>query len=102
TINRERSKATLRSAKHRPSHGDTATDSHLGVAQVTGNLARLQSVELPPFRKAIEAGVDSVMVAHVSVPSLEPDPQRVGTTSSAIVTASLKMQLRFHGLVATA
>ena len=96
-----RANGMLTTAKHFPGHGDTATDSHLGVAQVTGNLARLQSVELPPFRKAIEAGVDSVMVAHVSVPSLEPDPQRVGTTSSAIVNDLLKRQLGFKGLVVT-
>ena len=70
----------LATAKHFPGHGDTATDSHLGVAQVSGDLARLQAVELPPFRKAIAAGVDSVMVAHVSVPALEPDPNRVATT----------------------
>src|SRR5947209_18912589 len=49
----------LTTAKHFPGHGDTATDSHLGVAQVTGNRGRLESVELPPFRKAIAAGVDS-------------------------------------------
>src|SRR5207237_5093801 len=54
----------LTTAKHFPGHGDTATDSHLGVARVSGDLPRLQSVELPPFRKAIEAGVDAVMVAH--------------------------------------
>src|ERR1700730_19008428 len=60
-----RSNGMLTTAKHFPGHGDTATDSHLSVAQVTGDMARLQSVELPPFRKAIEAGVDSVMVAHV-------------------------------------
>jgi beta-N-acetylhexosaminidase len=96
-----RANGMLTTAKHFPGHGDTATDSHLGVAQVTGNLARLQSVELPPFRKAIEAGVDSVMVAHVSVPSLESDPKRVGTTSPAIVTDLLKTQLGFKGLVVT-
>ena len=96
-----RANGMLTTAKHFPGHGDTATDSHLGVAQVTGNLARLQSVELPPFRKAIEAGVDSVMVAHVSVPSLEPDPKRVGTTSPAIVSDLLKTQLGFKGLVVT-
>ena len=96
-----RANGMLTTAKHFPGHGDTATDSHLGVAQVTGNLARLQSVELPPFRKAIEAGVDSVMVAHVSVPSLEPDPKRVGTTSPAIVNDLLKTQLGFKGLVVT-
>jgi beta-N-acetylhexosaminidase len=91
----------LTTAKHFPGHGDTATDSHLGVAKVSGDLARLNSVELPPFRKAIDAGVDAVMVAHVSAPALEPDPNKVGTTSSAIVTDLLKNQLGFKGLVVT-
>src|SRR5437868_13658552 len=87
--------------KHFPGHGDTATDSHLSVAQVTGDKNRLQSVELPPFRKGIEAGVDAVMVAHVTVPALEPDPNRVATTSPAIVTDLLKNQLGFKGIVVT-
>src|SRR5436853_1086722 len=87
--------------KHFPGHGDTATDSHLSVAQVTGDKNRLQSVELPPFRKGIEAGVDAVMVAHVTVPALEPDPNRVATTSPAIVTGLLKNQLGFKGIVVT-
>src|SRR6202035_5604625 len=91
----------MTTVKHFPGHGDTATDSHLGVAQVTGNLARLKSVELPPFEKAIEAGVDSVMVAHVSVPALDSDPNHVATTSSAIVTGLLKSQLGFRGIVVT-
>jgi len=91
----------LTTAKHFPGHGDTATDSHLGVAQVTGDRARLDTVELLPFRRAIEAGVDSVMVAHVTVPALEPDPNRVATTSSAIVTGLLKQQMGFKGLVVT-
>src|SRR6266436_1717947 len=87
--------------KHFPGHGDTATDSHLSVAQVTGDKNRLQSVELPPFRKGIEAGVDAVMVAYVTVPALEPDPNRVATTSPAIVTGLLKDQLGFKGIVVT-
>ena len=91
----------LTTAKHFPGHGDTATDSHLGVAQVTGDLQRLRSVELPPFRQAIEAGVDAVMVAHVTVPALEPDPARVASTSSAIIDGLLKQQLGFKGLVVT-
>ncbi len=89
----------LTTAKHFPGHGDTETDSHLGFARVGGDQARLQSVELPPFRRAIAAGVDSVMVAHVTVPALEPDPNRVGTTSPKIVDELLKRQLGFHGLV---
>jgi beta-N-acetylhexosaminidase len=96
-----RANGMMTTVKHFPGHGDTATDSHLGVAQVTGDMTRLKSVELPPFQKAIEAGVDSVMVAHVSVPSLDPDPNRVATTSPAIVGGLLKNQLGFQGIVVT-
>src|SRR5208283_528066 len=70
----------MATVKHFPGHGDTATDSHLGVAQVTGDMTRLKSVELPPFQQAIAAGVDSVMVAHVSIPALDSDPNHVATT----------------------
>ena len=91
----------LTTAKHFPGHGDTDTDSHLGVARVNGDMARLQAVELPPFRKAIGAGVDSVMVAHVSIPALEPDPNRVSTVSPKIVTDLLQNQLGFRGLIVT-
>ena len=95
------SSGMLTTAKHFPGHGDTATDSHLGVAQVSGNRQRLDSVELPPFQKAIDAGVDAVMVAHVRVPALEPDPNRVATTSPAVVTQLLRQQLAFHGVIVT-
>ena len=91
----------LTTAKHFPGHGDTASDSHLGVARVNGDMAHLNSIELPPFEKAIRAGVDSIMVAHVTVPALEPDPNRVATTSSKVVTDLLKTQLKFEGIVTT-
>ncbi len=91
----------LTTAKHFPGHGDTASDSHLGVARVNGDMAHLNSIELPPFEKAISAGVDSIMVAHVTVPALEPDPNRVATTSSKVVTDLLKTQLKFQGIVTT-
>jgi len=91
----------LTTAKHFPGHGDTATDSHLGLAQVTGDRARLDAVELPPFRSAIEAGVDAVMVAHVTVPALDSAPNRVATTSRAIVDGLLKEELGFKGIVVT-
>ena len=91
----------LVTAKHFPGHGDTATDSHLGIAQVTGDRARLEKVELPPFQSAIKAGVDAVMVAHVTVPALEPDPNRIALTSSAVVTGLLKNQMKFKGIVVT-
>ncbi len=91
----------LVTAKHFPGHGDTATDSHLGLAQVTGDRARLDSVELPPFRKAIEDGIDSIMVAHVTVPALDPSPNGVATVSPIIVNDLLKKQLHFEGLAIT-
>jgi beta-N-acetylhexosaminidase len=91
----------LTTVKHFPGHGDTATDSHLGVASVNGDRAHLDSIELPPFRQAISAGVDSVMVAHVTVPALDPDPNHVATISPAVVSDLLEKQLGFHGLVVT-
>lgn len=91
----------LTTVKHFPGHGDTATDSHLGVASVGGDRAHLDSIELPPFRQAIAAGVDSVMVAHVTVPALDPDPNHVATISPAVVSDLLEKQLGFKGLVVT-
>ena len=91
----------LVTAKHFPGHGDTATDSHLGLAEVTGDHARLDAVELPPFRRAIEAGVDAVMVAHVTIPALDAKPNQVATTSSTIVTGLLQEEMGFKGIVVT-
>ena len=91
----------LTTVKHFPGHGDTATDSHLGVASVNVNRAHLDSIELPPFRQAIAAGVDSVMVAHVTVPALDPDPNYVATISPVIVSDLLERQLGFQGIVVT-
>jgi beta-N-acetylhexosaminidase len=96
-----RANGLLTTAKHFPGHGDTDTDSHLALARVTGDRTRLDSVELVPFREAISAGVDSIMVAHVTVPALEPDPNKVATISSGVVTDLLKKELGFRGLVVT-
>ena len=91
----------ITTVKHFPGHGDTATDSHLGVASVSVDKAHLDSIELPPFRQAIAAGVDSVMVAHVTVPALDPDPNHVATISPLVVTDLLQKQLGFKGLIVT-
>jgi beta-N-acetylhexosaminidase len=91
----------LTTAKHFPGHGDTDTDSHLGLARVGGDQKRLESLELPPFKAAIDAGVDSVMVSHVTVPALDPDPNHVATNSPHIIQEVLKKQLGFSGLVVT-
>lgn len=91
----------LTTAKHFPGHGDTATNSHLGLAEVSGDAQRLQTIELPPFQAAINAGVDAVMIGHMTVPALEPDMNKVATTSPAVVTGLLKNKMGFKGLVVT-
>jgi beta-N-acetylhexosaminidase len=90
----------LVTAKHFPGHGDTAVDSHLNLPSVTADRDHLDRVELVPFRAAIEAGVDSIMTAHIAVPALSP-PDLPATLSPAILTGLLKEQLGFKGLVVT-
>jgi beta-N-acetylhexosaminidase len=90
----------LVTAKHFPGHGDTAQDSHLGLARLDADLPRIESVELAPFRAAIAAGVDAVMTAHLAVPALEPEDEPA-TVSSKIITGVLKEELGFRGLVVT-
>jgi beta-N-acetylhexosaminidase len=96
-----RSQGMLTTVKHFPGHGDTATDSHLGLARVESDREHLNKVELPPFEKAIAAGVDSVMVAHLVVPALEPDPNKVATISSNVIGKLLRQELGFKNLVVT-
>jgi beta-N-acetylhexosaminidase len=96
-----RANGMLTTAKHFPGHGNTGTDSHLSVPRIDEDLELLRAVDLPPFRKAIEAGVDAVMTAHIQVPALDPDPNLVATTSPAIVTNLLKNELGFKGIVVT-
>ena len=96
-----RNNGLLTAAKHFPGHGDTSTDSHLGLAAVNRTREQINQIDLPPFRAAIAAGTDAVMVAHITAPVLEPDPSRVATNSPAIVTGILKQQLGFNGLVMT-
>ncbi len=90
----------LVTAKHFPGHGDTATDSHIGLGVVEASRERLDRVELAPFRAAIEAGVDTVMTAHLAVPALEPE-KIPATTSPAILTGLLRGELGFKGIVST-
>jgi len=94
-----RADGMLTTAKHFPGHGNTATDSHLAVARVDEDLHTLWTIDLPPFQKAITAGVDAIMTAHVRVPTLDPDPDHVATTSPLVVTDLLRKELGFKGLV---
>jgi len=96
-----RNAGMLTTVKHFPGHGDTDTDSHIGLARVTASIDRLNALELVPFRAAIAADVDSVMIGHITVPSIEPDPNRPASISSHVITGLLKEQLGFHGLVVT-
>ena len=91
----------LATAKHFPGHGDTAADSHIDLPVIKANRARLEELELVPFRAAIEAGVGSIMTGHLNVPSLEPDPNTPATLSHNILTGVLREQLGFEGLVIT-
>ena len=86
-------------AKHFPGHGDTASDSHLDLPVLPHSRERLEQVELPPFRAAIAAGIDSVMTAHLLLPEL--DPQQPATLSKAVLTDLLRRQMGFNGLVVT-
>lgn len=92
--------SVLTTAKHFPGHGDTAVDSHLNMPTITADRQRLERVELLPFRAAIDAGVDSIMTAHVAVPALAP-PNVPATLSPAILTDLLRNQMGFKGLVVT-
>ncbi|MEV8374512.1 glycoside hydrolase family 3 protein [Kribbella sp. NPDC056861] len=87
-------------AKHFPGHGDTATDSHTGLPVINHSLQEWNTIDAPPFKAAIKAGIDSIMTAHIVVPSLDPsgDP---ATLSKPILTGVLRQQLGFKGLIIT-
>jgi beta-glucosidase-like glycosyl hydrolase len=94
-----RSAGALACAKHFPGHGRTVTDSHL-VLPVVDAPRDVLAADLRPFRAALEHGVDAVMTAHVAYPALDPGG-RPATLSAAIVTALLRDELGFPGLVVT-
>src|SRR6266404_1221747 len=91
----------LATAKHFPGHGDTAADSHIDLPVIHADRARLDDLELVPFRAAIAMQVDSIMTGHLNVPALEPDPNTPATLSHNILTGVLRKQLGFEGLVVT-
>ncbi len=91
----------LSSGKHFPGHGDTATDSHKALPIINFSKARLDSVELYPYKKLIDAGVSSVMIAHLEVPALELKDGLPSSLSEQIISGILKEQMGFKGLVFT-
>ncbi len=91
----------LATAKHFPGHGDTETDSHSALAQIPSDSSRLWTVEIPPFRNAINAGVDAIMVAHVNAPDYQKNADDPATLSSFWIKDILKNNLGFDGAIIT-
>ncbi|WP_307893133.1 glycoside hydrolase family 3 protein [Bacillus swezeyi] len=101
----------IATAKHFPGHGDTAVDSHYGLPLVPHDEKRLRSVELVPFQKAIDAGIDMIMTAHVQFPAFDDttykskkdgeDIMVPATLSKKVMTDLLRKDLGFNGVVVT-
>lgn len=91
----------LATGKHFPGHGDTSVDSHSALPTITFSRERLNDIEFYPYKKLIDAGLASVMVAHLNVPSLEWRENLPSSVSHNIITDVLKNQLQFKGLIFT-
>ncbi len=91
----------LCTAKHFPGHGDTNVDSHKDLPVINHNLTRLHDTELYPFQQMIQHRVGGIMVAHLSLPAIDPSPNRPATLSKKIVHDLLQTQLHFDGLIVT-
>jgi len=91
----------LSTAKHFPGHGDTGTDSHIALPAITVSRARLDSVELVPFRAAVREGTDAVMAGHLAVPGLAGADAPPATLSPAVLDTLLRGELGFRGLIVT-
>ena len=91
----------LTTAKHFPGHGDTETDSHSSLAQIPSDSARLWQIELPPFKNAIESGVDAIMVAHVNSPEYQIHSEDPATLSKFWIQDVLRSKMKFDGVIIT-
>jgi beta-glucosidase-like glycosyl hydrolase/CubicO group peptidase (beta-lactamase class C family) len=91
----------LTSGKHFPGHGDTAVDSHHALPVIPFSRQRLDSLELYPFKKLINKGLSSVMVAHLEVPTLELQKGLPSSLSEQIISGLLKEEMGFEGLIFT-
>jgi beta-N-acetylhexosaminidase len=91
----------IATAKHFPGHGDTSLDSHILLPTLDAPRERLEQIELPPFRSAIQRGVRAIMTAHIAVPALDTEALEVrpATLSPALVDGILRRDFHFDGLV---
>ena len=95
------SEGVLANGKHFPGHGDTAADSHHTLPLLNFDEARLDSIELYPYKKTFDVGLASVMTAHLNIPSLEADANLPTSLSKNVVTNLLQQKLGFQGLIIT-
>ncbi len=93
------SEGILTSIKHFPGHGDTATDSHLGLPLIDKSKEELLANELYPFQKIVDKGVDAVMVGHLSVPSIADGKKTPSSISKEIIKGMLRKEMGFKGVV---
>lgn len=98
-LNGMRSEGILGSIKHFPGHGDTATDSHLGLPVIDKPKEILWQNELYPFQKLIDEGVEAVMVGHLSVPALTDQPEIPSSINKDIIKGLLRGEMGFKGVV---
>ncbi len=95
------SEKVMACAKHFPGHGDTSQDSHKTLPTVDFSAERIDKVELYPYYKLFEAGLGSIMTAHLSIPSLESNAQLPTSLSYNVVTKIAKERMKFRGLIFT-
>ena len=84
--------------KHFPGHGDTGTDSHIALPLVPHDRARLDQIELVPFKAAIAENFAGIMSAHVTFPAIDPNPGMPATLSRPVLTGLLRDELGFQRL----
>ena len=96
-----RENGLMTTGKHFPGHGDTETDSHIGLPLIRGTKAHLDSVDLPPFRTAVGNGIDAIMTAHIAVTGVLGDSAPPATLSPYFMTDVLRKEMNFHGLLVT-
>lgn len=95
------SEGVMAVAKHFPGHGDTETDSHFDLPVISHTRGYMDSVDLLPFQRLIDAGVEGVMTAHLQVEAYEPEPNHPSSLSAHLVNELLRERMHFHGMVIT-
>ncbi|HEY0241028.1 MAG TPA: glycoside hydrolase family 3 N-terminal domain-containing protein, partial [Gemmatimonadaceae bacterium] len=96
-----RENGLMATGKHFPGHGDTETDSHIGLPSIRASRAHLDSVDLPPFRTAVGSGIDAIMTAHIAVTGILGDSAPPATLAPYFMTDVLRKEMKFQGLLVT-